>query len=200
MDSTLPRSRSLLLLVDFINPLQFKEAQDIAPAAVAAARATAALKHTLAAHGVAALYANDNYGVWRSEFRGVHERCLAQGGAAAEMARLLAPDEHDLTVLKPRHSAFHATPLALLLEQMQTEELIVVGLATDICVQFTAMDAFVRGFRLHVPADCTAAESAERKQQALDWMRRVLDAGVARGAQTAQRLLTPWRGERAEGA
>ena len=200
MDRPLVRSRSVLLLVDFINPLRFDSAQDIAPAALVAAKATAALKQMLASLGVPAIYANDNWGVWRSDFRELLADCRQQGGVPGEMARLLAPAEDDLTVLKPRHSAFHATPLALLLEQMQVEEIVLAGLAADICVQFTAMDAYVRGFRLHVPADCTAAESLERKQRALDWMDCVLRADIAPSAVTAQRLLSQCRGERVESA
>jgi hypothetical protein len=34
----------------------------------------------------------------------------------------LYPQAHDLTILKPRHSAFYASPLELLLSQMQARE------------------------------------------------------------------------------
>lgn len=64
----LPRSERVLLLVDFINPLDFPGGEKFAPVAVAAARATAGLKKRLAGEGVAAVYANDNYGVWHSDF------------------------------------------------------------------------------------------------------------------------------------
>lgn len=37
-------------------------------------------------------------------------------------------------------------------------ELIICGLATDMCVQMTASDAFLREFQTWVPGDCTAAE------------------------------------------
>jgi nicotinamidase-related amidase len=89
---------------------------------------------------------------------------------------LLAPAPSDIAVLKPRHSAFFATPLAVLLAQLGARRLIVAGLAADICVLFTASDAFLRGFELWVPADCVAAESAARKRAALSFMARVLKA------------------------
>jgi nicotinamidase-related amidase len=56
----LPRSRSVLLLIDFINPMDFPGAEDLAEGAVEAARATAALKASLRKAGVPAIYANDN--------------------------------------------------------------------------------------------------------------------------------------------
>jgi nicotinamidase-related amidase len=181
----LEESRRVLLLVDFINPLQFPEADALSDAAVKAARQTAALKARLAAKGVKAVYANDNYGIWQSEFHDVLDYCRHAGGPAQQLAGLLAPAEDDFTVLKPRHSAFFATPLELLLQQMKTRELIVVGLATDICVQITAMDAFLRGFEVTVPQDCTAAESPQRKEASLQHMRTALRVDVVDSADVA---------------
>lgn len=177
-DADLPRSRRVLLLVDFINPLDFPGAGNLAPAALAAARATAKLKQRLAREGVIAIYANDNYGRWRSDFRALHERCAALPGPPGLIARKLAPRRADLTILKPRHSAFHATPLDLLLTQLQARELVVTGLATDFCVLQTAMEAHMRGLEVWVPVDCTAAESPTAHAAALEIMERTLGADV----------------------
>lgn len=181
----LPRSPVVLLLVDFINPLEFPEADALADAALAAARATARLKRRLAASGMLSIYANDNYGRWRSDFRQTLDHCMSRDGAAGTIARLLAPVESDLVILKPRHSAFYQTPLELVLGQTRTRQLIIAGLAADICVQLTAMDAGLRGYEVHVPADCTAAESPAAKQQALHYLKRVMKADVRRSAAIA---------------
>jgi nicotinamidase-related amidase len=172
----LPRSPVVLLLVDFINPLDFPGAQDLAPAARQAGRACEVLRARAAARGIQVVFANDNYGIWRSDFTGVWRRCRSRGGVAAELAGRLKPRPGDCTILKPRHSAFHATPLALLLEQLRCKKLIVTGLAADSCVLFSAMDAYLHGYALWVPEDCTAAESEGDKRQALEHMRRVLKA------------------------
>jgi nicotinamidase-related amidase len=89
-------------------------------------------------------------------------------------------------LLKPRHSAFLGTPLELLLSQMQVRRLIIVGLAADICIQLTAMDAHLRGYRMWIPADCTAAESPAAKQAALDYMQRILRADIRPSAAKAR--------------
>jgi nicotinamidase-related amidase len=178
----LPRSRRVLLLIDFINPMDFPGAEDLAESAVDAARATAALKAVLRKAGVPAIYANDNYGGWQSDFQSLVERCAGNHGASGEMARLLRPQRGDLTVLKPRHSAFLGSPLDLLLSRMEAEEIIITGLATDICVQLTAMDGFLRGYTLRVPADCTAAESADYRKQSIAYMERVLKCDVSPSA------------------
>ena len=175
-------SPTVLLLVDFINPLDFDGADALAPAALAAARATARLRRQAARSGVQTLYANDNYGVWRSDFKALWSRCRSMRGAAGTIARLMKPRRDDLTVLKPRHSAFYATPLHLLLRQLKCKRLVITGLAADNCVLFTAMDAYLRGFSLWIPEDCVAAERAEAKASALEHMRRTLKASVRASA------------------
>lgn len=182
----MPRSRKVLLLVDFINPLRFEGAGDIADAAVDAARATARLRKQFHADGSCVIYVNDNFGQWRSDVQTLLRECRKAGGAAAELARLLPPAKADLLILKPRHSGFYATPLDLLLAQLGAKDLIVTGLATDYCVKCTAMDAYVRGYRVAVPADCTAAESEQRKHEALDWMKDVLKARITAVPQHAR--------------
>jgi nicotinamidase-related amidase len=183
----LPRSRRVLLLIDFINPFGFDGADKLAAPAVEAARLTAALKDRLARDGVVAIYANDNYGVWQSDFHSLVSACLGMEGPAGEVTRLLYPQAGDLTILKPRHSAFFASPLELLLAEMQARELVICGLATDMCVQLTAMDAFLREYRAWVPGDCTAAETPAAKKASLDYMATVLKCDTSPSTRAAPR-------------
>lgn len=173
-----PRSARVLLLVDFINPLNFPGSETLAPAALLAARATAKLKERLARDGVATIYANDNYGVWQSDFHSLVSTCLGMEGPPGEIAKLLYPQAHDITILKPRHSAFYASPLELLLTEMEAKELVICGLASDMCVQLTAAEAFLREFPCWVPVDCNAAESDEAKEAAIAYMAGVLKCDV----------------------
>ena len=189
----LAASPRILLLVDFINPLDFPGADKLAAPAVEAARAAAALKEQLAHDGVTTIYANDNYGVWQSDFHSLVSACLGMEGPPGEIARLLYPQAEDLTILKPRHSAFYASPLELLLTEMQARELVICGLATDMCVQLTAGDAFLREYRAWVPADCTAAESPEAKARSLDYIASVLKCDTRPAAAMPTRRKTPRR-------
>ncbi|TFZ06652.1 cysteine hydrolase [Ramlibacter henchirensis] len=174
----LPKSQRVLLLVDFINAFDFPGGEKLAAPALAAARATAELKQRLREEGVTAIYANDNFGVWQSDFHSQVAGCLGLPGEPGEIARVLYPQADDLTVLKPRHSAFYASPLELLLAEMDTSELVICGLAADMCVQLTAADAFLREYRVWVPSDCTAAETEKAKKTALDYMASVLKCDV----------------------
>ncbi len=170
------QSNAVLLLVDVINPLTFPEARQMESALRKMARRLRTFKSLLSQQGVISVYANDHYGAWRSDFRDVKERCAGLGGTAAWMVGLLAPEPDDYVVLKPRHSAFYGTPLELLLTHLRCRDLIVCGLSTDMCVQMTASDAYLRGFQLWVPRDCSAAASPALHREALAYMERVLNA------------------------
>ena len=174
-----PRSPRVLVLVDFINPLNFPGAEKLATSALAAARATVRLRDRLEREKVTVVYANDNYGSWQSDFQALVAQCCAREDTSGEIARLLAPRPRDITLLKPRHSAFYCTALELLLKEMDTRDLIVAGLSTDMCVQMTAADAFLRGFEgVWVPADCTAAETPQAKAASVKYMKEILKCDV----------------------
>jgi nicotinamidase-related amidase len=61
---------------------------------------------------------------------------------------------------------------------MEAKELVICGLATDMCVQLTAAEAFLREYPCWVPADCNAAESSDAKDAALSYMASVLKCDV----------------------
>ena len=167
-----------LILVDFINLFDFPDSEKLARRAVEAAKRTAKLKERMKAEDVPCVYCNDNFGHWRSEFSKLVEQCLAASGPPAEIAKLLKPAHDDYSVLKPRHSAFYESPLQFLLEELEVSSLIVTGLSTDICVFATAQDAYVRKYKLWIPSDCVAADTAEHEREALQQMARTLKADI----------------------
>src|SRR4051812_49599304 len=107
-----------VLLVDVINPLDFPEADDLLKTALPVADRLAELKRRARQAGVPVVYANDNFGRWRSDLSAVVERCPA--GKGRPLAERLRPDVEDYVVLKPKHSAFYATALDTLLRYLGT--------------------------------------------------------------------------------
>ena len=168
--------RYALLLVDVINALEFEGGEKLLPHARPMARRIAALKARAVKAGVPCIYVNDNFGQWRSDFRGLVERCLTADVRGQEIARLLAPGKDDYFVLKPLHSGFYTTTLDLLLRELGSERLIICGMATEGCVLFTASDAYIRGFEIFAPRDGSASESLTRHRNALDIMKKMLKA------------------------
>jgi nicotinamidase-related amidase len=57
--------------------------------------------------------------------------------------------------------------------------LMLTGMAGDICVLFSANDAYMRDFNIVIPADCVASEEANANEQALMLMQRVLKANIS---------------------
>ena len=167
-----------LLLVDVINPTDFPEADQLLRHAVPAAERLAELKRRALKAGVPVVYANDNFGRWRSDLSAVVERCREPGCKGAPLVELLHPGKEDYFVLKPKHSAFFSTTLDTLLKYLGTRTLVLGGFAADICVLFTANDAYMRDLRIVVPADGVASNEAGDRDAALALMRRVLKAST----------------------
>jgi nicotinamidase-related amidase len=170
------KSRVALLLVDVINDMEFPGAEKLARQALPMAARLARLKGRARRAGIPAIYVNDNFGRWKSDFRAVVDHCLHDGVRGEEVARRLQPDEDDYFVLKPKHSGFHATTLDTLLDYLGARTLIITGMAGNICILFTANDAYMRDFELMVPADCVVSNTAAENRHALDQIARVLKA------------------------
>jgi len=169
-------SETALVLIDMINPIDFEGGEKLLLYALPMARALAALKLRAKAAGIPVIYANDNFGRWRSNFPKIVESCLQPGVRGKPVVELLPPEDNDYFVLKPKHSAFFQTNLEMLLKYLGVSTLILTGMAGDICVLFSANDAYMRDFRIIVPPDCTASEAAEHNWHVLRLMERVLKA------------------------
>jgi nicotinamidase-related amidase len=172
------QSAVALILIDVINGFDFEGCEGLAAAARLAAPRILALRERAHQAGVPVIYVNDNFGRWRSDFRSTVAACSDPSQPGHHVTRMLVPTERDYFVLKPRHSAFYATALEPLLSLLKVRSLILTGFAANICVLFTANDAHMRGYRVIVPADCTASNSLELTQQALEQMRLAASAGT----------------------
>jgi nicotinamidase-related amidase len=169
-----------LVLVDVINDMEFEGGERLLQTALPAAERIAALKAQAREAGVPVIYCNDNFGRWRSDFHDVVEHVMGDGVRGEHVARLLKPDRDDYFVLKPKHSAFFATTLDTLLSYLGARRLILCGFSGDVCVLFSAGDAHMRDFHIHVPSDCIASIFPEENKRVLAYMRRVLSVNTTR--------------------
>ena len=171
------RNRPALLLIDFINTLDFDGGEKLAKRAVAAAQHTRRLKEQARSERIPTIYVNDHFGDWSANFDAVRSRC-ERSQLGGKLSALLAPMQGDSSILKPRHSAFYGTPLEFLLDELQVDSLILTGLQAHICILFSAHDAYLRRYRLWVPAECVASETAGEERMALRHMAEVTRAVV----------------------
>lgn len=167
-----------LLLIDVVNRFDFPEADQLLANARPIAEPLARLAARARKAGVPLIYVNDNFGRWRSDFDSLVEHCLEPDAPGREFVAKLRPEEDDYLVIKPKHSGFFSTTLGTLLEYLGARTLILTGVTTDICVLFTANDAYMRDFGLVIPEDCVAAVAEDDDRAALKLMRRVLKADV----------------------
>jgi nicotinamidase-related amidase len=172
----------VVIAIDVINDLEFPGGEELLEPALAMARQLEPLLERAREAGVAVIYANDNFGKWRSDFRALLEHCLDDNVRGRRVAELLRPGADDYFILKPKHSAFFATTLDTLLSYLKARTLILCGIATDSCVLATATDADMRDLHVVVAEDCVAAMTPERHQRALAHLRETLDVRTMKGA------------------
>jgi nicotinamidase-related amidase len=167
-----------LVLLDVINDMEFEGGEELLRCALPMAERLAALKRRCKEAEIPVVYVNDNYGRWQSDFSRLIDHCLTEDCRGRPVAELLLPDEDDYFVLKPKHSGFFSTTLDVLLDYLQARTLILTGTAGNICVLFTANDAYMRDFFLVVPEDCVASSDPDDNHHALVQMKKVLKADI----------------------
>ncbi len=156
-----------LLLIDVINDLEFPEGDKLLRYALPVADRIASLKRRAREARVPVIYVNDNFGRWRSDLNAQVDHCLRDGVRGKPLVERLRPEKDDYFVLKPKHSGFFSTSLDILLDYLQVKTLILAGVAGNICVLFTANDAYMRDFHLVVPRDAVASNTEDENLYAL---------------------------------
>ncbi len=179
LHGNVPENSSVaLLLIDVINDMAFEGSEPLVRQESAMGERIAALKKRAKAARIPVVYINDNFGRWQSDFRRLIQHCLEDGVPGESLVRRLAPDEDDYFVLKPKHSAFFATTLDTLLAYLGAKTLILTGIAGNICILFSANDAYMRDYHLVVPSDCVISNTAEDNAYALQQIEQVLKGDI----------------------
>ena len=192
-----PVAGTALLLIDVINDLSFEGSHALVEQAEPMAARLARLKRRATAAGVPAIYINDNFGQWRSDFRRTVAHCTARSSPGRTVSMRLRPTARDYFVLKPKHSGFFDTTLDTLLKTLRIRRVILTGIAGNICVLFTANDAYMRDLKIFAPADCIVSNTAADNDHALRQIEVVLKGNVA--ASTQLRFHTRRRGRKQTG-
>ena len=175
---SIPVSGTALLLIDVINARACAGSHALVAQAEPMALRLAALKRRTAAAGVPTIYINDNFGRWRSDFRRTVAHCTSLRSPGRRVSQRLKPTSRDYFVLKPKHSGFFDTTLDTLLETLRVRRVILTGIAGNICVMFTANDAYMRDLKLFAPADCIVSNTSADNNYALRQIHNVLKGNL----------------------
>ncbi len=73
------------------------------------------------------------------------------------------PRDNEAVIAKYKYSGFYATYLDQFLRANNVKTLILTGVATNVCVESTARDGFMRDYYVVVPGDLTEGSSTEAK-------------------------------------
>jgi nicotinamidase-related amidase len=177
------RSPTALLLIDVVNDLDFPEGDRLLRRALPMAKRLVRLIGRARRAKVPIVWVNDNFGRWRSDLRSLLRYCTGPDVRGRPIVQMLAPPaDEDYFVVKPKHSGFFNTSLEMLLDHLGTKTVVLSGMATEVCVLFTANDAYMRDFDIVVASDCVASSNQAGHAQALALMRSALKAKVVRSA------------------
>ena len=128
------------------------------------------------AEDAAIIYLTDAHEPDDKEFQMFPPHCV-KGTTEAEIIPELS-DFPGIVVRKQSYNSFHNTDLDDVLAEIQPDEVIVVGVCTDICVMYAVADLRNRGYPVIVYADCVASFDQEAHNFALNHIEKVLGAQV----------------------
>jgi nicotinamidase-related amidase len=174
--------RTALIVVDMLNNYEHEDAEPLRESVRAVIEPMADLIARGREAGALIVYVNDNHGDWAAGREALIEKALA--GADPSLVEPIAPGADVPLLVKARHSIFYATQLEYMLREKEVEHLILVGQVTEQCILYSALDAYIRHFRVTVPRDAVAhihpdlADAAFRLME-INMRAEIVDAATA---------------------
>ncbi|MDO4913492.1 MAG: isochorismatase family cysteine hydrolase [Bifidobacteriaceae bacterium] len=99
-------------------------------------------------------------------------------GALGEVYSAHRNDSNVYWMDKQYYSAFNGTNLDVKLRQRHITDLYLTGVCTDICVLHTAIEAYNKGYSLHIPRRAVASFNEVGHEWAMEHFQNVLGAQI----------------------
>ena len=109
--------------------------------------------------------------IYRSSQKSGLSTCR-EGTWGAELYEGILPSASERVVIKHRYSAFINTDLNTVLKARGIQSVLVCGVATNVCVETTARDAYMYDYYVTMIDDCSAAYEPKLHLGTLENMRR----------------------------
>ncbi len=167
---------SALLIIDLVSDFKFEDGGVLFERSKPLVERLAVLKKQFYENGSPVIFVNDELENVTGTLPHRLELLRRRSDKADYVLSRLRPDERSHWITKPQRSGFFATGLGSLLLSLNSSSVTVTGLTTDICVLFTAHDAYMRGYSVSVPADGCAAVKDSYHDDALEFLSRVAEA------------------------
>lgn len=180
-------NNAAILVIDLLNTFDFEGGDRLHDIVANMVAPVTHLRQQARDAKVPVIFVNDNYGRWHDEPSDLI--AYAEAGKGGDLVDAFRPAAEDYFVIKPESSGFYATTLPALLPRLGVTRLVLIGVAADICVLFTAADAHMREYDLWVPRDAVASQHDERAHWALEMMGNGMNAETC---PTSELSLTDW--------
>ena len=126
--------------------------------------------------------------IYRKSQQSVLTTCR-EGTWGAEFYEGISPLPHERVVIKHRYSAFINTDLNTVLKAKGIESFLVTGVATNVCVETTARDAYMYDYYVTMVEDCAAAYHSHLHETTLENMQRHFGLVAS-----SQEIMETWQG------
>jgi ureidoacrylate peracid hydrolase len=126
--------------------------------------------------------------IYRTSQKGGLSTCR-EGTWGAEFYEGISPLPSERVVIKHRYSAFINTDLNTVLKARNIQSVLVCGVATNVCVETTARDAYMYDYYVTMIDDCSAAYEAKLHLGTLENMRRHFGLVAS-----SQEIIDTWKG------
>ncbi|MGE5508102.1 MAG: cysteine hydrolase family protein [Chitinophagales bacterium] len=162
------------MLEDFLSP---HGNLFVGPDAARVTQAVAAELSRAREAGWPVIYVCDTHAPEDREFTMFPPHCLG-GTPGARVVAEVALQPGDVFIPKRRFSAFFGTDLDLTLRERGIEELVLVGVCTNICILYTAADARMLGYEVTVLSQAVCSFDRAAHDFALGQLESVLGCRV----------------------
>jgi nicotinamidase-related amidase len=168
--------KTAVIVVDMINSYDHPDGDELRQSAEKALPKMVDLLKRAKDEDVEVIYVNDNFGAWNSSREELVE--AAMDGDYKELVEPIAPEPETAFVVKLRHSIFFETPLSYLLAENDIKRVVLVGQATEQCILYSALDAYIRHFEVAVPRDAVAHIHEHLAESAFEMMELNMGAEI----------------------
>lgn len=178
MDSSYDKKnpKPALIMVDLINSFSFKHGCVLAEKTEKMIPNINVLRNLFIEKELPIIYVNDHYKINNPTAEKVFHHCT--NPLSYNVIKEIKPLGHDLFIFKPNYSGFYKTELDDLLKKHNVTHLIILGVAGNRCVLFTANDAFMRDYNLIIPYDAISSITDYDEKVAIYMMKDILNAKV----------------------
>jgi nicotinamidase-related amidase len=170
-------ARTALIVIDMLNPYDHEDAEKLVASVEEQLPQMVELRDRAARAGdTLTIHVNDNLEQWAFMREDLVRKAL--DGRRPDLVEPLLPDPSAPFIAKGRHSIFYQTSVDHLLQVEQVQRLVLCGQVTEQCIQYSALDAYMRGYEVSVPVDAVAHIEPDWARAAIAMMAKNMHADV----------------------